>query len=579
MNLSLLALAAAATLVPTLNPPVMPAAKKDQVESNLREMIERYDADRGALGRFYNIGYSKNRSARLKVLYEANERALAAVDFDALDVDSKIDWILFDNHLRYNLRKLELDEKERLEAEPLLPYADLIVDLSERRQKMEPVRGSDAAAVLDQIEEKIKNKTKELEKELGEKKPKLPAKAVAFRAANFSDSLKGVLKEWYEFFKGYDPLFTWWCAEPYKKADQALTGYSKFLKEKVIGLKPDDKDAIVGDPIGREALIEALRFELIPYTPEELIDIAEKEYAWCEAEAKKAAREMGFGDDWKKALEQVKGLHVEPGEQPGLIRKLALEAIEYVEKHDLVTVPDLAKEVWRMDMMSPERQKVSPFFLGGETIQVSFPTDTMGQDEKLMSLRANNIHFARATVFHELIPGHHLQGFMNQRNRPYRRTFGTPFWTEGWALWFEFLFWDLGFPQSPENRIGMLFWRMHRCVRIVFSLGFHLKKLTAEECVKMLVERVGHEKSTAEGEVRRSFGGQYVPLYQAAYMLGALQFRALAHELVDGGKMTYRQFHDAVLKENNIPIAVLRAKLAGQPLSRKFDPKWRFYGP
>ena len=46
---------------------------------------------------------------------------------------------------------------------------------------------------------------------------------------------------------------------------------------------------------------------MIPYTPEQLIALAEKEFAWCDAEMKKASREMGFGDDWKKALEKVKG--------------------------------------------------------------------------------------------------------------------------------------------------------------------------------------------------------------------------------------------------------------------------------
>jgi hypothetical protein len=547
-------------------------------ESPLRSLIERYESDRGAISRFYNVGYSKNRAARLKKLYEGYRKDLDSVRFDGLPVDGKVDWILFDNHLRYSTRKLELDEKDRKEAEPLLPFADTVVELAEKRQRMDPIEGRGAAIALDRIHDGIRDQIKALEKDLAAKLPKVPAKPVVFRAANLTDGFRGLLKEWYEFFKGYDPVFTWWAAEPYKKADLALVDYGKFLKEKAIGLKPDDKDAIVGDPIGEEALVEALNFELIPYKPQELVEIAEKEYTWCLAEAKKAAKEMGFGDDWKKALEKVKNLHVEPGEQPKLIREQALEAIEYVEKNDLVTVPDLAKEIWRMDMMSPERQKVSPFFLGGEAIIVSFPTDSMGHDEKLMSLRANNIHFARATVHHELIPGHHLQGFMNQRNKPYRRTFGTPFWTEGWALWFEFLLWDLGFPKSPENRMGMLFWRMHRCVRIIFSLGFHLKKLTPEECVKMLVERVGHEPSTAEGEVRRSFGGQYSPLYQAAYMLGALQFRALAKELVDSKKMTYRQFHDAILKENNMPVAMLRAKLKEEGLAKNFDPKWRFYG-
>ena len=45
---------------------------------------------------------------------------------------------------------------------------------------------------------------------------------------------------------------------------------------------------------------------MIPYTPEELIALAEKEFAWCDREMIKASREMGFGDDWKKAIEKTK---------------------------------------------------------------------------------------------------------------------------------------------------------------------------------------------------------------------------------------------------------------------------------
>jgi uncharacterized protein (DUF885 family) len=194
-----------------------------------------------------------------------------------------------------------------------------------------------------------------------------------------------------------------------------------------------------------------------------------------------------------------------------------------------------------------------------------------------MSMRGNNIHFSRATVHHELIPGHHLQGFMSARYRPYRRPFGTPFWTEGWALYWELLLWDKGFLKSPEDRVGMLFWRMHRCARIIFSLNFHLGKMTPQECIEFLVDRVGHERDNATAEVRRSFAGSYGPLYQSAYMLGGLQIRALRHELVDSGKMTDRAFHDAVLHENSIPIEMVRASLTDQPLARDFSTTWRFY--
>jgi uncharacterized protein (DUF885 family) len=293
---------------------------------------------------------------------------------------------------------------------------------------------------------------------------------------------------------------------------------------------------------------------------------------------KKAAREMGFGDDWKAALEKVKNSYVEPGRQPALIRELAFEATDYVERHGLVTVPPLAKEVWRMEMMTPERQKIAPFFLGGEVIQVSYPTDGMTTEDKLMSLRGNNPHFSRAVAHHELIPGHHLQGFMTARYNAHRQAFSTPFWGEGWALWWEFLLWDRGFPRGPEDKVGMLFWRMHRAARIMFSLGVHTGTMTPEQAIDFLVDRVGHERANAEGEVRRSFEGSYPPVYQAAYMLGALQFRALHTELVKSGKMTDRQFHDAILQGGRMPVEMVRARLMQQSLPKDWKPAWRFYG-
>jgi uncharacterized protein (DUF885 family) len=230
-----------------------------------------------------------------------------------------------------------------------------------------------------------------------------------------------------------------------------------------------------------------------------------------------------------------------------------------------------------MEMMTPERQLVAPFFLGGETILVSYPTDGMTHEQKMMSMRGNNPHFSHATVFHELIPGHELQGFMSDRYRPYRQLFRTPFSVEGWALYWEFLMWDKGFDKTPEDRVGALFWRMHRCARIIFSLSFHLEKMTPQECVDFLVERVGHERDNAAAEVRRSFSGDYGPLYQIAYMMGGLQFYSLHHDLVDSKKMTNKQFHDAILHEGPIPVEMVRAILTNEKLTKDHEPSWRFY--
>ena len=137
--------------------------------------------------------------------------------------------------------------------------------------------------------------------------------------------------------------------------------------------------------------------------------------------------------------------------------------------------------------------------------------------------------------------------------------------------------WDLNYARSPEDKIGMLFWRMNRSARIILSFKFHLGAMKPAEMVDFLVERIGNERFGATSEVRRYL--EYSPLYQAAYMLGGLQLYALHREAVSGGRMTEKSFHDAVLGCHSIPIEMVRAELLNKPLSRDFRPCWRFADP
>jgi uncharacterized protein (DUF885 family) len=540
--------------------------------SRLRGAIEKFGEDEGSINRFYTASTSANRFARFRQLYSDYLGLLESLNFDSLNSDEQVDYLLFRNHLDHERKELIRFEKNVAEIAPILPFSKTISDLEDARRRLETIDPAKTAAVLNDLAKKITETQKSFDGSSAK-----PKRTVANRAVRTLASLRSTLRNWYNFYNSYDPVFTWWNSEPYKSVDEALQKYSEFIVATLVGISASDKTTIIGDPIGRPALLEELAFEMIPYSPEELVEIANKEFEWCEAEMKKASRDMGFGDDWKKALEAVKQKYVEPGKQPDLIRAQAVEAIEFVEKNDLVTVPRLARESWRMEMMSPERQLQSPFFLGGETILVSYPTSSMTHEQKMMSMRGNNPHFTHAVTHHELIPGHHLQRYMNARHRPYRNAFRTPFWTEGWALYWEFLLWDKGFNTTPEDRVGALFWRMHRCARIIFSLSFHLEKMTPQESVDFLVERVGHERDNASAEVRRSFAGDYGPLYQIAYMMGGLQFYNLHREFVGGKKMSDRDFHDRILREGPIPVEMVRAMLTKQKLSRRHQTEWRFY--
>jgi uncharacterized protein (DUF885 family) len=557
--------------------PYMPEIRPPAGAETMPVALAIFAADRAGIERQYDNPWSPERRARLRSVLDAWQVWLDDLPRDALDGADALDAALFDRLIETERERMSRDEARRAEMRPLAPFADDLVRLLDERRSLTDAAPDAVAQRLHSALDSLRCAAREIRTLMdGADLDARPRATVANRTANMLKELRQPLEDWRKFRAGYDPLFTWWVAQPFDALAKALDEHEAFLRKTVAGA--EDADAIIGDPVGRDALTADLEAALIPYTPDELIGIGEREAEWCRAEMRRASGDMGLGDDWRAALERVKQDHVPPGGQAKLVGDLAQEAIAYLEEHDLMTVPELARDGWKVEMMSPERQKVNPFFLGGESIVVSYPTDGMEHDRKLMSMRGNNRHFSRATVQHELIPGHYMQHFCQERYRPYRQVFYTPFWTEGWTLYWELRLWELGFPRTPEERMGMLFWRMHRAVRIVFSLKFHLGRMSAAECVAMLTDEVGHERATAEGEVRRSFGGDYPPLYQCAYMIGGLQMLALHREMVRERGWTERRFHDAVMRENCMPIAMLRAALRGDRIERDARPEWRFAG-
>jgi hypothetical protein len=543
-----------------------------QQSSEVNNLMVQYDADRGSLNRFYFVENSPYRRERLVTLNTGYLKQLLQLNYESLPSGSRVDYILFKRNLDEQLRLLEVEKKETDQLGSWFTISSWIYGVEKLRTRGGTVEGQKWADNMKALTKNVSELMRSLEKD------STISINLIRRAQGTVKGLQAALKSVHDFYNGYDPEYTWWLPATYKALDSALTAYAQLWqkKSKAAPGGKDDGSGIVGYPIGKDEIVRQLQLEFIPYTPEELIDIANKEFAWCDAEMLKATQEMGFGKDWKAALEKVKNTYVPPGKQPEAIMKLYNESVDFLKKNNLLTIPPVAEETWRMIMMTPERQLVNPFFTGGEVLSISYPTNTMEEGDKMMSMRGNNPHFSRATVHHELIAGHHLQGFMSNRYKMYRN-FETPFWIEGWALYWEMLLWDQKFPQSPEDRVGMLFWRMHRCARIIFSLNYHLGKWTPQQCIDFLVNRVGHERANAEGEVRRSFVGGYSPLYQLAYMIGGLQFYAMKKELVDSGKMTYAQYHDAVLHENAMPVAMVRAIITNQAISKDYKAEWKFY--
>lgn len=542
--------------------------------SLLGPLINQYHSDGTMLNRKYTLKQSEEYFKRMERFYAEWRKQLKSLPFNKLTVNERVDYILLKRDIRADSASLQQSYSEFKSNIFTLPFAKTLLDFEAKRRIGTQQDGKVTRQHFEQLKAAIQKTAKAVENK------DLPVTSLqASWAQQTVNQYQAVFMEAYKFYDGYDPRFTEATKAVYPDVVDAMKDYADVLGRIAKPSKiKDDGSGIIGHPIGRTALLSNLKDEMIAYTPEQIEAIAMREFAWCDVEMLKASQEMGFGNDWKKALAKVKTDYPELGKQPELVYQLANEAIDFVEKNKLIAIPALAKEGWRMRMLSPSEQLYAPFFLGGESVLIAYPTADMSEDAKMMTLRGNNRHFSRAVVFHELIPGHNLQYFMQSRYKPYRRVFGTPFWTEGWSLYWEMLLWDQNFAKSPEDKIGMLFWRMHRCARIIFSMNYHLGKWTPQQCIDFLVDRVGFEPANAAAEVRRSFTGGYGPLYQIGYMLGGLQFRALHKELVQSGKMTNIDFHNSILHENNMPVEMVRALLTRQQLPENFSTRWKFAG-
>lgn len=548
----------------------------------LEPIIVQYGHDIEAINYYYGpmpkgwgsqyAAASPEQIERLEKLNQDYMKKLNVFPYSRLETSGQVDFILLKRKIKKNLEVLESNKKQYNQLASNLLFADKIFALEKLRRRGHHLDGEAVARELATVVKDLDQATRNLQI-----KTTLPNVDVDYlNTLLYSLDLR--LTSTFDFYNGYDPQFTWWVPKVFQEVKDKLKKYKELLISKSDWKVFDDGSQIGGAPIGNEELNRQLTSEMISYTANDLLRLANQEFAWCEAELLKASREMGFGNDWKAAQEKVKNTYVPIGRQPELIMKLYDDAQKFIAQNDLMDIPSLADETWGMIMMSPERQLVNPFFTGGREISISYPTNSMEQEDKLMSMRGNNPYFSRGTVQHELIPGHHLQYFMNRRYKPYREeAFNTPFWTEGWTLYWELLLYNKGFATTPEERIGMLFWRMHRCARITFSIKFHLGEWTPQQCIDYLVDRVGFESANAHGEVKRSFEGSYDPLYQLAYLVGGLQLMRIKEEVVDEGKMSFKQFHDRVIKENYLPMEMLRAILRGDNLPSDYETNWKFY--
>ena len=206
--------------------------------SDLRVAVELYSEDKAAILRRYEVEYSPVRRERLRRFYQSWQQRLAEADFEALNREGQVDFILFKNRLRFELEMLRVEEQRWQEMAPLLPFADWLRELQEARYDRKDVNSRDVAGMLDRTAAEIEGLTAALDEEGRKtggvvKRPGI-SPAAALRAARHLDHLQDVLGDWNRFYHEYDPIFTWWMEIPFGRAMKALEGYASALRRHLV---------------------------------------------------------------------------------------------------------------------------------------------------------------------------------------------------------------------------------------------------------------------------------------------------------------------------------------------------------
>jgi uncharacterized protein (DUF885 family) len=170
----------------------------------------------------------------------------------------------------------------------------------------------------------------------------------------------------------------------------------------------------------------------------------------------------------------------------------------------------------------------------------------------------------RESLFiHEAVPGHHYQIMLQRENEAlpqFRRYGGYTAYAEGWGLYSESLGKELGLYTDPYQYMKALGDEIHRAIRLVVDPGLHAKGWSREQAIKYMVDNEPITIPAATAEIERYMA---IPGQATAYKIGSIKLIELKNKYKKqlGAKFEIAEFHNQILKDGSLPLAILEAKM------------------
>jgi uncharacterized protein (DUF885 family) len=329
-----------------------------------------------------------------------------------------------------------------------------------------------------------------------------------------------------------------------------------------------------GGPMGDAAYTRILREQyLLPYDAAGLWAYAWKEFDATAAQLEALAKKIDGRKTWLQIANEVKADRPEASKMIEAHQQVVDRARAHLVAKDLMPLP------W------PERCTVVPrkpgpgnnpyygSFSGAASRPPAADGTLLGEwqinpfdpawDEAKQRdyLLEHDWGVILVTAPHETYGGHHVQIMYQMHNpSPLRRATGTPMFSEGWGLYNEQLFQETGFFPDEKIHLRQLQLRLWRNARVIYDAGMQTGRMTRDEAIALMVDRVGFLRWAAEAEVDSAIAR---PGYFIGYFMGMSEILKMREEYRArmGDRFTLRDFHQRLLEIGSMPPALVREVL------------------
>ncbi len=321
--------------------------------------------------------------------------------------------------------------------------------------------------------------------------------------------------------------------------------------------------------------------EALNFDARSLREMGQAEYDRLDAEMKQLCLDARGTDDWRAVLHEANEDHPPTEER---MREAYAEWTEksrvFLAQTGLVTLPDgescsvEPSPVFTRPLIAVASYSGPPAFSDRRSGHFFVPFAPEGTPEEEIQRRlASNSHSSIPTItVHEAYPGHHWHITWSKIHAPkLRLVLGTPYFSEGWALYAERAMRERGFFEDPIQELQHLEAAIFRAARIVVDTSLHMGEMDYEQGVEFMMARTPLTEPTARAEV-----GRYCswPTQASAYLTGCLEILRIRGRFLDARGLgsvaakdvpieVMREFHDVICASGRLPVGLAERVVMG----------------